>query len=139
MTLSIFFNSCKKDNNVVELTEENDDTGNEDNVIFGDHFDNQPDWNTSQDGDLLTGWDFSQSGNFGGDFEAGYINSNGAHGGAGKGFTQYWDLRNPIGYAQDIWLTKNDINYPNEWYLGYWYQVDPSWDWGNADALKVKL
>ena len=106
-------------------------------ILLGDHFDSQPDWNTSQDSGLLSIWSGSLAQNRGGNFEAGYISPAGAHGGSGKGFIQYWDQASGYAYAQDIWLMKSNVNFPNEWYLGYWFQVDPQWDWGSASNLKL--
>ena len=106
-------------------------------VLFGDHFDSQPNWNFSQDGRLLSGWSEAQGQNRGGNYEVGYISSAGAHGGSGKGFIQYWDKTTGYSYAQDCWLIKRGISFPDEWYLGYWLQHDPNWDWGGVSSLKL--
>ncbi len=106
-------------------------------IIFSDHFDSQPDWNTSQDNNSLSGWSGNLAQNRGGNYEAGYISASGAHGAQGKGFIQYWDKTTGYSYAQDNWLIKNDINFPNDWYLGYWFQHDANWDWGSAASLKL--
>ena len=106
-------------------------------IIFSDHFDNQPDWDTSQSVDLLDKWTSVTAENRGGNYEAGYINSEGSHG-SGKGFIQYWDKTEEYGSAQNCWLNvKNSFEFPNEWYLGYWYKVDPEWDFGGIDSLKT--
>lgn len=106
-------------------------------ILLGDHFDSQPDWNSSQSSSLLDVWGSVQMNNRGGTYEAAYISATGAHGSSGKGFTQYWDQTTSMGSAQDIWLIKNNINFPNEWYLGYWYKVDTNWDFGSVASLKL--
>lgn len=106
-------------------------------VIFSDNFDAQPDWNSSMDASQLLKWDEKMAENRGGQYEASYISSDGAYGGQGKGFIQYWDEASGYSYAQDNWLMKNNVNFPNEWYLGYWFQHDPEWDWGSVGSLKL--
>ncbi len=106
-------------------------------IIWGDNFDSQPDWDMSQSADLLSFWTGKLGENRGGDYEVGYINTNGAHGVSGKGFIQYWDQVDG-GYAQDSWLTAQDvIDFPNEWYMGYWFKVDPNWDLGDLTSVKI--
>jgi hypothetical protein len=104
-------------------------------VIFGDHFDSQVDWNSTQDSNLLDVWDQQQcgAGNNYGDYLGGYIDSQGAHD-EGKGFRQYWDKDYGEDYAQDCWLINNDVDFPDEWYLGYWYRHQGDWDWGHIDT-----
>ncbi|MCB2217364.1 MAG: hypothetical protein KQH59_14945 [Desulfobulbaceae bacterium] len=106
-------------------------------IIFSDNFDSQPDWNSSQDPNLLNHWDEVLSQNRGGAYEALYISTNGENGSQGKGVVQYWDSTTGYSYAQDNWLIKNNIHFPNEWYLGYWFQHDPEWDWGGVSSLKL--
>jgi len=66
-------------------------------VLLSDNFDTQPDWDMSQDPSLLTGgWTGRSGENRGGNYEVGYINAAGAHGGSGKGFIQYWDAHRLI-------------------------------------------
>jgi hypothetical protein len=106
-------------------------------IIFSDNFDSQPDWNMSQSASLLSGWSDKMEENRGGSYEVGYISSTGAHGGSGKGFVQYWDQAGGYGYAQDSWLMKSNLNFTDDWYLGYWFQHDPNWDWGSVASLKL--
>lgn len=103
-------------------------------ILFSDNFDDQEDWNMSQSSSLLTGgWTQKLGQNRGGNFEVGYINATGAHGGSGKGFVQYWDRTGQYGSAQDCWLSISPFNWPNEWYFGYWLQFDPNWNWNGPD------
>ncbi len=105
-------------------------------TIFSDHFDSTPDWSMSQSG-APQGWSGKLGQNRGGNYDVGYINATGRHGSSGKGFIQYWDKTTGYSYAQDSWLMKSNINIPGEFYLGYWFQHDPSWDWGSVSSLKI--
>lgn len=106
-------------------------------TLFSDDFDSQPDWNMSQNASLLSGWSEKLGQNRGGDYQAGYISSTGRHGPSGKGFIQYWDKTASYSSAQDCWLMKRNIDFPDEWYLGYWFQRDPNWSWGSVSSLKI--
>jgi len=108
-------------------------------IIFSDHFDNQPEWDMTQSSSLLSGWTSKLGQNRGGNFEVGYINAIGAHGGSGKGFVQYWDRTGEYGYAQDCWLSVSPVNYPNEFFIGYWFQFDPNWGWAGPDQMIAAL
>lgn len=108
-------------------------------ILFSEDFDDQADWNSSQSSDLLDNWDGRASSNRGGDLEVTYINSAGGHGETGKGFTQFWDSTEPYHMAQgaQIWTSAATFHPPEDFYVGFWYQVDPRWDWGGADRLKI--
>jgi len=103
-------------------------------ILFGTHFDDENDWNTSQLASLLNDWDQVSSQNRGGSYEVGYIGQNGEA--SGKCFKQLWDTTSGTG-AQDCWLIKNHIDLPDEFWLGYKFKVDTNWDWGSAVSLKI--
>lgn len=107
-------------------------------VLFSDDFEWGADWHTS-DGTTVpeaNGWSdaYSQA-NRGGSYDASYVNA--AGGKTGRGWIQYWDQAT-VGYAQDIWLNfPASIGNQNDIYIGYWFKIDPEWDWGSANRLKI--
>ncbi len=101
-------------------------------ILFGDHFDAQADWRSGQA--VPSPWGSHTYNDGGGDYYNAYINALGAHG-TGKGLIQYWDQVS-LGYAQDCWMNATPA-LPDDFWFGYWFQVDPSWDWGSAASLKV--
>lgn len=112
------------------------------NVIFCDDFEWGSDWNSSMS-DALPGehgWGAVQMDNRGGFKEAAYVNSAQAKQGE-MSFIQYWDKTMGYENAQNIWLLQGEyypgINYPDEWYWGYWFKIDPNWEWGSAASLKI--
>lgn len=107
-------------------------------IIFSDDFEWGLDWNTSMGSTIpiSQGWSggiLADEG--GGSLYVGYVNATGAKQGS-RGFVQYWDQVD-LGMAQNCWLNTNDITFPGHYYLGYWFKVDPLWDWGGVDSLKV--
>jgi len=108
-------------------------------VVFSDDFEWGSDWNSSQGttAPIANGWSGILCTNRGGSYEAAYVNSAGAKQGS-RGFIQYWDQTEEQGSAQDIWLTTAGIEFPDEYYVGYWFKVDPGWGWaGNVNSLKI--
>lgn len=117
-------------------------------IIFSDNFNWEENWDSSQAATVLQthDWGGFSAQNRGGDFEAAYVNELGARG-PGKGFIQYWDQTTDYEYAQDIWLslrssliphpTLQPIVFPDEYFIGYWFKVDPEWDWGGITSYKI--
>lgn len=108
-------------------------------VIFSDDFEWGEDWNSSQGSTapVANGWNNGiLMANRGGDFEAAYVNAVGAKQGL-RGFIQYWDQESGYGDAQNIFLNTSGLVFPDEYYLGYWMRVDPNWDWGEVQSLKI--
>lgn len=114
-------------------------------VLFSDDFEWGADWNSGQaNAEAIAsahGWGSVAVGmqNRGGSYEAAYINSAGAKQGS-RGFIQYWDKTTEYAYAQDIWLKSYPVFnfFPDEYYIGYWFKVDPEWGWaGDSNSLKI--
>lgn len=106
-------------------------------IIFGDHFDDSPDWNSNQYPPTLPqNWpqvlmdDITAT-------AVGTIDSNGSAHATGKGITQRWAYRESSGNAQNCSFDKTNLNFPDEFYLGYNFRVDPNWNWAAANSLKI--
>lgn len=103
-------------------------------VIFQDDFEWSADWNSTQDLPVGCVWTSKTTVDPGGSYESMYVNATGAKNGS-RGMIQYWD--SPTSATHENWITKAGLTMPDEYYIGYWFKVDPSWSWGSAASLKI--
>jgi len=102
-------------------------------VIFGDHFDNQPDWDGCSDppapwadfGYRRDRW--CNTATIGGDWPD-------AHGTSGKSFRIEWP---PHGYPMwQLYLPTYAAEGLNDFYTGFWYKHNAGWDFGTDATHK---